>query len=149
MKHEWYQGTFIPDHPEKCINKTAIKFRSSYEKRFLSYLDSSPSVIKYGFEVLKLPYIFEIDSKQHLYIVDFYIEVKNKDGEFKKYLVELKPKHQTEAPVMPKRKTAKSMKNFLYAAREYIKNKNKWSAAESYCKANGLQWKILNETNLF
>lgn len=149
MKSEWYQGNFTPTHPEKCINKTTIKFRSSYEKRFLTFLDLSPSVLLYGYEVVQIPYLFEIDNRVHRYIIDFYMVVKNKDGVVTKYLVELKPKHQTVEPKQPKKKSAKAMKNFMYSAKEYIKNKNKWDAAESYCKKNNIQWKILNETNLF
>jgi len=50
---------------------------------------------------------------------------------------------------MPKRQSQKSMKNFMYEAKQYIKNQNKWVYAQNYCNANGLIFKILNKDNLF
>lgn len=147
-KGEWYQGVFTPEHPEKCINKTTINYRSSWEKRFCSFLDQSPHCKKWGYEVVTLKYVFQIDSKIHKYIVDFYAEMVNSDNKIDKYLIEIKPKHQSIEPVMPKRKSAKSMKNFMYEAKQYIKNKNKWMYAENFCKANGMTFKILNENTL-
>jgi hypothetical protein len=146
---EWYQGKFIPEHPEKCLNNNTINFRSSYEKRFLVYCDGNQNVIKYGYEVVQIPYFFEIDSKTHKYIVDFYVEIKNSENQIKKYLIEIKPEHQTMKPREPKKKSAKSMKNYMYAAKEYIKNQNKWSAAKMYCEKNGFNFKLLNEKTLF
>lgn len=146
---EWYQGTFVPSNPSKCINKMPIEYRSSWECRFCNWLDQNPSVIKWGFEVISIRYRFDIDGQVHNYIVDFYAEIVNKNNHVDKYLIEIKPKKQTEKPVMPKRQSAKSMKNYLYEAREYIKNQNKWAYAQNYCKANGMIFKLLSQDTLF
>jgi len=148
-KGEWYQGVFVPEHPDKCINKTEINFRSAWEKRFLFWLDTNPSVIKYGYEVITIPYRYDVDGKIHRYMVDFYAEIMTKDKKLERYLIEVKPKRQGQKPTMPKRKSAKSIKNYLYEARSYIKNKNKWESAQAFCKQNGMTFKILNEDNLF
>jgi hypothetical protein len=115
----------------------------------LCWLDANPSVKKYGYEVVTIPYRFDVDGQVHHYIIDFYAEIVDNNNHIDKYLIEIKPKKQTEKPVMPKRQSAKSMKNYLYEAREYIKNQNKWAYAQNYCRANGLIFKILNKDNLF
>ena len=148
-KGEWYQGVFNPTNTEKCINQTIINYRSSWEKRFLCWLDVNPSVIKYGYEVITIPYRYEVDNKTHQYIIDFYAEIMTKDNKLEKYLIEVKPKKQGMKPVMPKRKSAKSMKNYVYEAHTYIKNQNKWQYADSYCRQNGMTFKILTKENLF
>lgn len=149
METSWYQGTFTPTNPDKWINKDKISFRSSWECRFCNWLDQNPAVKKCGFEVVTIPYRFEIDGKIHKYTIDFYAEILNNNNVLDKYLIEIKPKHQSVEPIMPKRKSAKSMKNFLYEAKQYIRNQNKWKYAEQYCKANGFNWKVLNENKLF
>jgi hypothetical protein len=146
---DWYQGTFVPTNPSKCINQTAIQFRSSWESRFCHWLDQNPSVKKWGYEVISLPYRFEVDGRVHQYIVDFYAEIVNKNNGVDKYLIEIKPKNQGEKPTMPKRQTAKSMKNYVYEAHTYIRNQNKWNAAQNFCRQNGITFKILTKDNLF
>jgi hypothetical protein len=148
-KPEWSQGTFTPENPKKCMNQDTIEYRSSWEARFCSYLDQNPAVIKWGYELIKIPYRFDIDGKVHNYTPDFYFEVNDASGTLKKYIVEIKPKHQVEKPVMPKKKSEKSMKNYMYEANAYVKNQNKWTYAERYCKSNGFIFKILSKDKLF
>lgn len=149
VKSEWYHGTFVPTNPAKCINKMAIQFRSSWESRFCHWLDQNTSVRKWGFEVVTIPYRYDVDGRVHTYIVDFYAEIVNRDNKVDKYLIEIKPKKQGEKPTMPKNKTMKSMKNYLYESYTYIRNQNKWQAAQAYCQANGMTFKVLNKDNLF
>lgn len=148
-KNSWYQGVFIPQHPEKCINKNTIEYRSSWESRFCNWLDQNSSVIRWGYEVVSIPYRYDIDGRNHTYIVDFYAEILNKNNHIDKYLIEIKPKNQGEKPSMPKKKSMKSMKNYFYEAHNYIKNQNKWTSAQSFCQANGMIFKVLTKENLF
>jgi len=148
-KGEWYQGVFVPEHTEKCINKTTINYRSSWENRFCHWLDQNQSVLKWGYEIISIPYRYDIDGRVHKYIVDFYAEIMNRDGKVEKYLIEVKPKKQGMKPTMPKRKSIKSMKNYFYESHAYIKNQNKWAYAQSYCNSNGMTFKIVNKENLF
>lgn len=148
-KNEWYQGTFVPKNPTKCINKLAIQYRSSWENRFCNWLDQNQAVRKWGFEVITLPYRSELDGRVHNYIVDFYAEIVNINNQVDKYLIEIKPKHQAEKPMMPKRQSAKSVKNYIYEAREFVRNQCKWQAAQNFCMANGMTFKVLNKDNLF
>jgi hypothetical protein len=147
-KGGWYQGEYIPDFPEKCLNKGTIQYRSSWEKRMLHFLDHQPNCIKYGYEIIKIPYHSEVDGRMHEYIVDFYAVMKEVKGTVKKYLIEIKPDDQTKRPVMPKKRSEKSMKNFLYEARQYIINQNKWKYAQSYCNQNGFIFKLITQKSL-
>lgn len=86
-----------------------------------------------------------LDGKIHRYFPDFYIKVKEKTGDIKKYLIEIKPKKQVMGPTTtPKRKT----KSWVNEVKEYAKNKAKWKAAEEYCANRLLEFKILTEEDL-
>ena len=50
MNSRFKQGKFIANFPEKCINTGLPTFRSSYEERFMKFLDSCKNVIKWGSE---------------------------------------------------------------------------------------------------
>ena len=63
------QGNYYPKHPEKCLNtngklgnKPAITYRSSWELKFMRFCDKYESVLEWGSEVLKIPYISEVDT---------------------------------------------------------------------------------------
>ena len=118
-KQDWYQGAFVPKNTNKCINKTAIQYRSSWECRFCNWLDQNQSVQKWGYEVVSIPYRYDVDGRVHTYIVDFYAEILNRDNKIDKYLIEIKPKNQGEKPLMPKKKSMKSMKNYFYEAHNF------------------------------
>lgn len=146
------QNYFIPKNKDKCINYNDSKkiiYRSSWEKRFMNFCDMNKKVIKWGSETISIPYIYDIDQKVHNYYPDFYLEMLNKDGKKVKYLIEIKPKKQMNIPQIPKRKTKKAMNNYNYAKCEYIKNKNKWKSANSFCDVRNIKFRILNEDILF
>ena len=81
-----------------------------------------------------------MDKKWHKYHVDFWIKFKNGNV----LLVEVKPKKQTQPP---KSKTPRS-KRSLNEAFTYIKNRNKWEAAEQVAKDNGYKFAIWTEDEL-
>ena len=114
-------------------------------------MDRNENVIHWGSETLRVPYIFELstNSKQKNYYVDFYCEIRNQQGNVEKVAIEVKPLGQTAPPIPPKNKTAKAMKNYLYSVSTYVKNQNKWKAAEIYCRKNGMKFMLLTENDLF
>ena len=62
----------------------------------------------------------------------------------KRYLIEVKPKKQTIAPKVQKKKT----KSYIYEVCEYAKNQAKWKAATEYCKDRLWEFKVLTENEL-
>ena len=63
-----------------------------------------------------------------------------------KYLIELKPEHETSPPKNTGKKSKKTMR---YQEATYLTNSAKWKAAKQYCEKMGLRWKLLTETQLF
>ena len=140
-----YKGKYQPKNPQKYRGDvTNIIYRSLWERKFLIYCDTNENVIEYASEELALPYRSPIDNKIHRYFPDFYIKVKESNGEIKKYLIEIKPKKQTTEPIPQKRKT----KGYIYEVYEYAKNQAKWKAAEEFCKDRQWEFKVLTENEL-
>jgi hypothetical protein len=77
------------------------------------------------------------------YFVDSNITLKTKNGEFKKYLIEIKPSIQTMPP-----KPSRNTKSLLRRQAEYVKNRAKWEAAMAWCKKKGYEFTILTEKHL-
>ena len=69
------------------------------------------------------------------------LKITLKNG--KTILAEIKPKKQTEPP-KGKRKT----KGYINEAMTYVKNMNKWEAADSYAKDRGWSFQIWTEDTL-
>ena len=127
------KSIYKPSHPEKYLgNSKNIICRSSWERQFCRYCDTNPNVVKWASEELSIRYISPVDGRPHRYYPDFLIEVKEKSGKLKKYVIEIKPKKQTQPPVKKKRVT----KGFILEAKTYAVNQAKWKAAVDFCKDN-------------
>ena len=84
MKKQYFQGFFKPKNYEKYKgNPTNIKYKSSWELKYLMQLDKDPDVLSYSYETIIVPYLSPIDGKKHRYYVDFYIPSQNKTIECK------------------------------------------------------------------
>jgi hypothetical protein len=148
------QGMFIPTNVDKVIlvenqqNKGTIIYRSSWERIFMSWCDRNPSVLRWASEPFAIPYIKPTDFREHKYYIDFYFEARTTSGGIKKYIVEVKPKAETEPPKMPKAKTEKAMMNYEKRIVTYQVNQAKWDAARQFCRVNGLEFVIITEEEL-
>lgn len=141
----YHKRKFTPLHPEKYTgDPTNIIMRSSWETKFAIWCDNNPSVIKWNSEETIVPYVCPTDNRWHRYFIDFRIQVRDKSGMLKTYLVEIKPASQTRPPEVPSRKT----KRFLIEAATYMKNEAKWKAATQFAKDRGWEFIILTENHL-
>jgi len=140
------KGKFYPKNKEKWLNPDKIIYRSSLELNYMRYFDLSPSVLRVSSEETVVPYIYSIDGKVHRYFLDFQITVKNKKGEIKTFLVEIKPKKFTTKPKLPK--SGRKTKGFINEMTAWIKNSDKWEYAEKYAKQKGMQFIILTEHDI-
>ena len=59
----------------------------------------------------------------------------------KTFLIEIKPKKQTQAPKEPSRKT----KRYITEVMTYVKNTSKWETAQSYAADRGWEFVIWTE----
>lgn len=142
----YLQGKFRPKNPQKYAgNPTNIVYRSSWELKFLLYLDSHPDIIEWSSEQVIIPYRSPIDNKIHRYYVDFYIKLKNKEGKIEKRLIEIKPLKQTKPPIKPAKKPTK---RYVQEVKTWGVNQAKWKAANEYAKDRQMTFQILTEVEL-
>lgn len=133
-----YQQGYI--NPEACrklfptISHDKIIYRSSYEKKFIYYLENCPQVRYWGSECVQIVYMSVLDMKTHRYFPDYFIEFV--DGT--RMLVEVKPLNQTKPPVNEN----------SWGHREYIRNMCKWKAAQEWCQSRGIKFKVLTEKTI-
>jgi len=140
-----YKGKYQPAFPQKYKgNSQNIVYRSLWERKFMVYCDTNENILEWFSEEIAVPYRSPIDNKIHRYFPDFYIKVKESNGQIKKYIIEIKPKKQTIEPIPQKKKT----KGYIYEVYEYVKNQAKWKAAEEWCADKGYEFKIFTEDDL-
>ena len=137
-----YSGLYKPTNPGKYRgNPRRIVYRSLWERKYMAYCDSTPSVLEWSSEEISIPYRSPIDRKAHRYYPDFYIKILEKSGKISKYIVEIKPKKQTKPPHGKDKRTAAYKKACL----TFAKNRAKWDAAEDYCEERQMKFLILTE----
>ena len=124
---------------------TDIVYRSLKERAVMVFFDESPYVTKWGSETVVIPYKWQVDNKMHRYFVDFVADISTISGNVRKLLIEFKPHCQTKPPSKPKRETAKRKNRFIKESVTYIKNINKWEAAEKWAQKNGREFVVITE----
>jgi len=140
-----YKGKYKPQNPEKYKgNSNNIIYRSMWERRFMKYCDTNPSVIAWASEELIIPYLSPIDKKIHRYYPDFVVRLLDKDNKIKTMVIEVKPKKETKPPRKKQKKTFK----YLEEVRVWGINDAKWKAAKDFCLEKGWEFKILTEDHL-
>lgn len=132
----YHQGYIDPHSCKKLfpgIKHDKIIYRSSYELKFITWLEGNKNVKFWGSECFYIPYIF-VDGTTHKYYPDYFVEMMNGD----KIVVEIKPYNQTQKP----------LNENCWAAKEYVKNKCKWSTAIEFCKTKGYKFHVLTEKTI-
>jgi hypothetical protein len=140
MSRRFAQGKYTPKFPEKYVGNHMPTYRSSWEWQFMRFCDMNEHVMKWASEVIKIPYRCPLTGKQTVYVPDFFIQYVDKTGSILTELIEVKPANQTLYE-----KVGKSKNNRI----EYARNLAKWQAAQAWCKANGIKFRVLNEGDLF
>jgi len=124
------RGFYTPINEEKYIqpiDKTMNsgllpEYRSSWEKAFMKYVDTSDKIKSWGTEPFPIRYVSPKDNQVHRYYIDFVLMMT--DGS--KHLIEIKPLGQCKMPV----------------------NLAKWEAAEMYCRQIGATFTVVTEVEL-
>jgi len=153
------QGLFIPKNKIKIIklnNQGGLYYRSSLEQKFMIYLDNNENIVHWNTELIKIPYtknawnnrLMEMTLSEHTYFPDFYYELKKADGSISRVVAEVKAEHETQPPKLQASPTAKQMKNFEYALKEYSKNLDKWKYCIEWCKRKGFEFVIITDRHL-
>lgn len=142
-KSRFKQGYFTPTNPAKYIgNLKDIRYLSSWERRVMVWFDTNPNVIAWNSENLQIRYFYPVDNKEHTYMVDFLVKMKDKNGVLNTYAIEIKPEAEKYPP------TTKNKKRLLVETQTYIKNQCKWKAAKEYCDSQNVKFLVLSEKDL-
>jgi hypothetical protein len=143
-----YKGRFQPKNPQKYKgDPTKIVYRSSWELRFMKYVDENPNILQWASEELFIPYKSPLDGKWHRYFPDFIIKMRDKDGKLLVKMVEIKPRSQSVPPTV-KTNSSKPTKKYLKEVAVYGINMAKWNAAKEYCDTRNWQFVVLTEKEL-
>jgi hypothetical protein len=142
---ESIKSKYKPSYPSKYKgDSNNIICRSSWERKFCYWCDHNANILEWGSEEFSIPYLSPVDNRIHRYFPDFIIKVKESVGQIKTYVIEVKPKRQTQPPKPKSRVT----KGFLYEAKTYAVNQAKWKAADEWCKDRRLEFKVITEDEL-
>ncbi len=160
----YHQGNFIPQNRDKVMkfnSQGGVYFRSSLEKKFMTYLDMNDKIIRWAAEVFEIPYTSKevIDGdvvyKNRRYYPDFYYEMKSGEN-LKKVIAEVKPKSEYDDVILfregkfniPKDATMKKMRNLEYKIKASQKNSAKWETMIEFCSKKGYEFIIITDEML-
>lgn len=136
---KYAQGKYQVKNPDKYIGKRLPTYRSSWEFAFCNFCDNNPSVIQWSSESVTIPYKNPVTGKNTVYVPDFLIMYQDKNERKHTELIEIKPSTQVTM------ETAKSLKDKYAVAVNFAK----WAAADAWCKANGLTFRVVTEFDIF
>ena len=136
-----YKGRYTIKNPDKYAGDAKkVIYRSLWERNTFRWCENNPKVKLWNSEEVVVPYVSSVDKKLHRYYVDLLIQMDNK----KTYLIEIKPKKETQPPKSRSRRT----KKFINEQLTYIKNNDKWEAASKFAEHNGWKFQVWTEETL-
>lgn len=137
-KKNWAKGEFTPKNPEKYIGTYPCIFRSSWELAFMHKCDTHPNIQQWASESIKIPYYNPFKKISTIYVPDFLLHYVDRAGNAIVEILECKPLNQsTDSKARGANKA------------ELALNKVKWAAAVKWAKANGMRFRVMNETDMF
>lgn len=135
-----YSGRYVVKNKSKYRGDYSdVIYRSLWEKAAFKWCDENKNVRSWSSEEVVVPYLYEVDKRYHRYFVDLRITYTNGNT----VLVEIKPDKDTRPPTGSRR-----TKKYITEGYTYIKNQNKWKAAEEYAKDHGYTFEIWTEYTL-
>lgn len=141
-RNSQYDQGYIPlNECKKYKGNPPVIYRSSWEKRFCMYCETNPNIKWWTSESISIPYFNPYTQKAHQYFPDFTVELENG----KRWIVEVKPKHETLKPKPPKRKTMKTVERYKRAVRIYVINVHKFEAARKYASSVNAEFVLVTE----
>jgi hypothetical protein len=136
---KYASGKYQVKNPEKYMGKRLPSYRSSWEFTFMSFCDNNPAVINWVSEGVKIPYFNPVSGKQTVYVPDFIVVYVDANQRQHTELVEIKPSKEATM------ESARSYRDKLMVAM----NMAKWAAADSWCRANNMRFRVVTEFDIF
>ena len=143
-----YSGIYKVKNREKYTGDVDnVVYRSLKERQIMVFFDACENILEWGSEEVIVPYVYDVDGRIHRYFPDFTCNLRSQSGEIKDYLLEYKPFSQCSPPKPPKTRHHKRQTRFLKESQTYIKNINKWKAANAWAKKNEMEFFVITEKN--
>lgn len=139
MAKKFDQGIYEVINRQKYIGNKNPIFRSSWERRFCTWLDTNQYILQWASEPLRIPYTHPLTGKGTVYVPDFLIHYTDKNSALKVELVEIKPYNQSVIT-----EQMKDRERAIVAV-----NVCKWNAATAFCKHHGINFRVITERDLF
>lgn len=136
---KYAQGKYTIKNIEKYIGKKAPTYRSSWEFTFCAFCDNNPSVINWASESIQIPYRNPVTGKNTIYVPDFLIVYVDANQRQHTELVEIKPLKEVTM------ESAKTLRDKYMVAI----NMAKWAAADNWCRANNIRFRVVTEYDIF
>jgi|TARA_B100001564_G_scaffold256382_1_gene218279 hypothetical protein len=141
-----YKGIYKPSNPKKYKgDQSNIIYRSLWERKFMNYCDLNENILEWASEEFWIPYLDPTTNRVRRYFPDFFIKYKDKTGDIRRSVIEVKPMRET---LEPKATKGKSRKTMINESMTYVKNQAKWKAAREFCADRKLEFKIMTEKEL-
>jgi hypothetical protein len=139
------KGIFTPQNQTKYVGRRPLMYKSSYEYKFMNFLDKTAAVTEWSYESIVIRYVHPLTGRPARYYPDFLFTYKDTSGNTIIEMVEIKPYKQT---IPPKAGKGKKQIYLLQEAKTWVVNKAKWEAAILYCSNKGIKFRIMTEKDL-
>jgi hypothetical protein len=136
---KYAQGKYQVINTEKYVGNRLPTYRSSWEFTFCTFCDNNISVLQWASESITIPYRNPVLGKQTIYVPDFLIVYVDANQKQHTELIEIKPAKEASMSA------AKSLRDKYVVA----VNMAKWAAADAFCRANGLKFRVVTEHDLY
>ena len=137
---KYAQGKFQLQNPQKYVGNKTPTYRSSWEFVFMQFCDNNPNILQWASEAVHINYRNPLTGKNTIYVPDFLITYVDANGNQSAEIIEVKPKKETSL-----QEAGKSP----HAQAAAILNMAKWQAAQQWCKAHNLKFRVVTEDMIF
>ena len=138
-KSKYSQSLYEVKNTNKYVGKKKPFMRSSWETVFARMCDNNPAIVQWASEPFMVPYRNPFTGKQTVYVPDFLVVYMDKQMKKHGEVIEIKPKKESSMQY------AKSKRDQAAV----ILNMAKWQAAQVWCKAKGLKFRVITEDMIF
>jgi hypothetical protein len=133
------KGKFVIKNATKYVGTRLPTYRSSWEWAFMQFCDSNDNVIQWASEPIRIPYQHPLTGKMTTYVPDFIVTYRGPNNTTIAELIEIKPKKQSLL------EDKMSQRDRAIVAVNHVK----WEAAQRWCRANGLRFRVITESDIF
>lgn len=133
------KGKFVVKNASKYVGNKVPTYRSSWELAFMNFCDNNSNIIQWASEPVRIPYQHPLTGKMTTYVPDFIVTYRGPNNTARAELIEIKPKKQSliEDRMNSRDRAVVAINHF------------KWEAAQRWCKANGLKFRVITEEDIF